>query len=223
MENIINFQCYDLNVFLCLEEKIFVDFIGYDSDKKEIINVVAPIHEQIDEIYQNRITKEFLQRLVYKLKFSVKIKPTNISFVKENGFWLLKTPFNEIYNPVVLTQDGTKIGDNPLIIDGKVLRLYSLKEKILLECLVKEISPETNEFVEKVIAIKVNKEINTIYNNKEEKNKFRDLLNIKSKYKQAFLNAWSECLQGKTIKIEFNENYGYSLWTILEDFILFDK
>ena len=219
MENIINLQCYDLYVFAVIEEKIFVNFLGYDVDKKTNVNVVAPIHEQINEIYRNKITKNFLERLIYKLKLTMRLKSAKMTFVKENGIWLLQTEFIEIYDLVILSPDGTKMGDDPLTIEGKVSKISSFKGKILLECLIKEIDSETNDFVENVKTITITKEINAIFNDKELKDNFREALYIKGKSKKAFIEGLSQNLEGRTLAIEYDEHYGYTLWTVLQDLI----
>jgi len=219
MENIINLQCYDLYVFAVIEEKIFVNFLGYDVDKKTNVNVVAPIHEQINEIYRNKITKEFLERLIYKLKLTMRLKSAKMTFVKENGIWLLQTEFIEIYDLVILSPDGTKMGDDPLTIEGKVSKISSFKGKILLECLIKEIDSETNDFVENVKTITITKEINAIFNDKELKDNFREALYIKGKSKKAFIEGLSQNLEGRTLAIEYDEHYGYTLWTVLQDLL----
>jgi hypothetical protein len=219
MENIVNLQCHDLYVFACIEGKVYVNFLGYDMDKNVTTNIVAPIHEQINEIYRNKVTKEFLDRLIYKLKLTMRLKPAKITFKNVDGNWLLKTEFMEIYDAVTLSPDGTKMGDDPLTLDGKISRIFSLKGKIFLECLIKEIDMETNEFVERIKTIKITKEINTILNTKELRDKFREVLYIKGKNKNAFLEGLSQHLEGKTLAIEYDEHYGYSLWTVLEDLI----
>jgi len=219
MENIINLQCYDLYVFAVIEEKIFVNFLGYDVDKKTNVNVVAPIHEQINEIYRNKITKNFLERLIYKLKLTMRLKSAKMTFVKENGIWLLQTEFIEIYDLVILSPDGTKMGDDPLTIEGKVSKISSFKGKILLECLIKEIDSETNDFVENVKTITITKEINAIFNDKELKDNFREALYIKGKSKKAFIEGLSQNLEGRTLAIEYDEHYGYTLWTVLQDLL----
>lgn len=220
MKNVINEECHDLYVFACIGEKIFVNFIGYDLDKQVITNVVAPIHQQINAIYQNEITKDFIKRLEYKLKLTMRFKPAKITFVNEDGLWVLQTLFSDIYKPVILTHDGTKMEDNSFVMDGKVLRIFPFKGKILLECLIDEISIETNYFVPKIKTIIISDEINAIYNDNNLKDEIMKILNIKSKRKKVFLYALSKYLEGKILNVKYDEHNEYILWTLLYDFIV---
>lgn len=220
MQDIITVQCHNLNLFLDDEKRIYSDFICCDSENGGIINIVAPIYKQIDMIYGNmEITKAFLKRLEYKLKLTLRLHSTKLTFVTQKGRYFLKTSLEDIYAPAILTSDGIKFRDNPLIINANVSKIFFVKKKSFLEFLIEEIDQDSNDLVQKVRRINVDKEVNSIYRNIKVKEKFKNKLNIKSRKKQAFFDALSQYLEGKTLAIEYDEHQGYSLWTSLEYFI----
>lgn len=219
MENIITMQCRDLTLFLDNKEKIFCNFTCCDSGSEKMINIVVPIYQQISDIYGNmEITKTFLKRLEYKLKLTVRLRETSLNFVSKDGEYFLQTPFKDIYDPVTLTYYGVKMGDNPLIIDVNIIKLFFYKKKIFLEFSVKEIDEDSNELVEKVRRINVYNEMISIYTDNKLKEKFKNKLNIQSKKRQVFFESLIQYLEGKTVSIEYDEHKGYTLWTSLEDF-----
>ncbi|MDD2376462.1 MAG: hypothetical protein PHD15_03485 [Clostridia bacterium] len=224
MESTVNLECNDLNLILDAEGIISCDFVCYDVKNQSIVNMLVPIHEQIKQIYRNiKLTKDFVKRLEYKLKLTLIVKPAKLTFVNKNGNAKLKTQLCEIYQPVTLTYDRVKIGDNPLIIDGKVEKFFSYNSKIFLTCLIDEIDEKSKGVVQTIKILKINEEVNAIYSDKEAKNKIRNILNIKSKSKKAFLAAIFDYLEGKTLKLEYDEHYEYSLWTVLFDFIVINN
>ena len=221
MKKNINVECNDLNLILDGGGRVFCDFICYDVGSQAIINFLVPIYEQINEIYRNvNLTKAFVKRLEYKLKLTLLVKPAKLTFVKQNEEWSLQTPLCEIYEPVTLTSDCIKMGDKPLTIDGKVVKLIYHNTKILLLCVVDEIGEESTNFVQTVKTIRITEEINAIYSDKEAKEKFNEILNTKVKNKEAFVNALSDYLEEKIIQLEYDEHYEYSLWTFLYDFVI---
>ena len=220
MEKIINVECNNLNLFYCGGTKIFGDFICYDFENKVCKIFSVPIYEQIRQIYRNvSFTKEFIKRLEYKIKLTLRVKSANLTFVREDEEWRLQTPLCEIYKAITLAHYCMKMGDDPLTVEGKVMNIFSNNGKCFLMCLVEEINLESNELVQKLKTIAITEEVNSIYNDIGAKERCRDILNIKFKHKKSFLNALSTYLEGKIIKLEYDEHYEYSLWTTLYDFI----
>lgn len=219
MDNIITLQCLDLTLFLDKEKKVCCDFTCCDSESEKMTNIVVPIYQQLGDIYGNmEITKTFLKRLEYKLKLTVRLHETNLTFVIKDGEYFLQTQFKDIYEPVTLTYYGVKMGDNPLTIDVNIIKLFFYKKKILLEFSIKEIDEDSNELVEKVRRINVYNDMISIYTDNKVKERFKNKLNIQSKKRQVFFESLFEYLEGKTVSIEYDEHKGYTLWTSLEDF-----
>ena len=222
MENIITISCHDIK--LSLEENgiIIAKFICHDQNDKPMKTISASIHKQVKEIYRNKINADFVRRLEYKIKFTMKLIPAILTFEKKNEEWILKTPLCEIYSPVSLTTGCLKVGDNPLTVNAEIVKLLVDKGKVFLQCLATVISAESNEFEQSVITVRINAEVNNLYSEKVSREKIRELLNIKEKNKPAFLEAFGKYLEGKIVKLEYDEHFEYSLWTFLYDFFVFD-
>ena len=218
MENSIIVKCNDISLNLDSKGKIIGDFTCFDLDT---MNIPVLVHQQIKAIYrQTKITKDFIKRLEYKIKLTLRLRPVMVKFLNKKGQWILQTPLYEVYEPVTLNTRCIKAGDNPITIDGKVVNFFSNAGKIFLVCLVEEIDTESNNFVQKLKTITITEEVNAIYNDNETKRKFREILNIKFKYKKAFLDVLAKHLEGKTLKLEYDEHFEYTLSTILYDFIV---
>ena len=223
MREIINVECKNLDLFYCGGTKVSGDFICFDADQQPL-NISVPIYEQLHHIYRNvSFTEKFVKRLEYKLKLTLRMKSANLTFVREDEEWRLQTSLCEIYDPVTLTHDCIKIGDNPLTIEGKILNIFSSNGKCFLVCLVGKINLESNELLQRLEIITITEEVNSIYYDRGAKKRCRDMLKIKFKNKKDFSNALDKYLEGKTLRLEYDEHYGYSLWTPLYDFIVGDE
>lgn len=217
MENVIDVVCHDLKLFLDKEGNVFANFICYDCD--QMMDIETSVHQQLSEIYTNTKMKgDFIKRLEYKLRLTMKMRPAKLTFVNQEEKWYLQTLLKNIYEPVTLTYDGTKMGDKPLIIHGKILKFSCDKAEYSLECLVKEIDAATNNFVDKVVILKISDDIKNLYN-KKAKEKIKKILNKKSINKRVFIDALSVILKEKVVEVEYDEHKGYTLWTTLEDLI----
>lgn len=218
MENIINVECNNLNLFLDKKQNVYANFICSFPDEEK--NIVVSIHNQLSSIYTNtKFNEEFVKRLEYKLKLTLKLNPTKLTFSNQDGQLCLQTFLKDIYEPVTLTPDGTKMGDKPLLIGGKILKFFSYKNKFFIECLTQEIDNDSNELTDKMVTLKINNDVDNCYNNKMVKDKFKELLNKRSMNKRTFLDALANYLKNKSIEIEYDEYKGYTLWTVLEDLV----
>ncbi|MDF2865588.1 MAG: hypothetical protein K0R72_397 [Clostridia bacterium] len=222
MESIINVECSNLNLFLDKKQSVNAIFVCSFSDEEK--NIVVSIHEQLSDIYTNtKFNKEFVKRLEYKLKLTLKLNPAKLTFSNQDGQLYLQTFLKDIYEPVTLTPDGTKMGDKPFLVGGKILKFFTYKNKFFIECLSQEIDSVSNELTDRIITLKINDDVNNCYNSKVVKNKFKQILNKTSINKRVFLEALANYLENKSIEIEYDEYKGYTLWTVLEDLLCDDS
>jgi hypothetical protein len=220
MENTINLRCLDIKLLLDDGKNISVEFICYDNNNKIMVNIVAPIHEQITKTYgKDKISKDFVKMLVYKLKYTIRVEPKELTFLNDNGSWCLKTLLQDIYNPITITRDGLKIVDKIYTLDTRVLRIFCHNKKYFLECFISKLDTQFNYLVYAVKEINIDEKINSIYDSKKIRDRFIDKLKITKIGKRSFVKALSLYLTNKIINIDNDEHEGYKLWTDLEDLV----
>lgn len=215
----LSLRCDSLILFQDGNKKLFLQFNCYDNINDCKITIINLVEEQIKSIYKDTIiNSKFIQRLAYKMQLTIKLKGAILNFKDDNGILILATSLSDIYDPVLLTKDGTKIGD-PTVVNGKITKLFSKDKKIFMECLIDELNLETNTFFENTIIISIDKDVKNVYKNKLFREKVKDTSDTTVKGKNAFVNCLSEYLEGENVQIEFDEYKGYSLWTCLEDLL----
>lgn len=228
--------CTDVKLYLTSNKRMTYGGFIFKDSKGRMKEILVPVYWQIRDIYtQTKLTQDFINKLEYKIRLSLMSKPVDLIFKSlGKGEWCLLTPFKDIYEPITITHDGIKMGDNPTIINSVVQRVTSYEGKIFLECTVKELAPRSDYLIRnkirnikpcsdftirKLKKIDITKDFNSIYKDVEVRKKFKDLLKIKGDSKKRFISALSLYLEGKIIALEYDEHYGYTLWKILSDFV----
>lgn len=203
-------------------------------------HVSVDVTSDLGEIYKGvEFDKAFVKRIEKKLKLTSSKQLISI-YLNDKNEWKLHTSLKFLYSPVLLTPDKVKFGD-PLVIKATLVSFKRLKEGkdfpmsgLLAQCIIagKEL-PEVIvkdkveiEVIDKAVYaddstdayVDLDYEFDFIYNELKANKCCRDnFTNEKDKLvkRQEVYNRIAKTLLGKTITLEYDEHFGYSIWDLL--------